>query len=84
MSQKIFLSAHWQYFALLNYEVDPGVLQPYLPPYTEINLFEVKALVSVVGFVFNETRVLGVQWPFHTSFNEVNLRFYVKHFDGNK
>jgi uncharacterized protein YqjF (DUF2071 family) len=84
MSQKIFLSAHWQYLAMLNYEVDPAVLQPYLPPYTELDLFEGKALVSVVGFLFNDTRVLGVQWPFHTSFNEVNLRFYVKHFDGNK
>ena len=32
--------------------VDPSVLMEHLPPYTEIDLFEGKALVSVVGFLF--------------------------------
>lgn len=80
--QKIFLKARWQNLAMINYEVDPTVLLPYLPPHTELDFFNGKALVSVVGFQFNHTRVLGIQWPFHTNFEEVNLRFYVKHFDG--
>jgi uncharacterized protein YqjF (DUF2071 family) len=82
MQKKIFLSATWQYLAMLNYEVDAAVLQPHLPPYTTLDLYNGKALVSVVGFLFNDTKVLGVSWPWHTNFEEVNLRFYVRYFDG--
>jgi uncharacterized protein YqjF (DUF2071 family) len=38
----------------------------------------------MVGFVFKDTRVLGIKWPFHVNFEEVNLRFYVRHFDGKE
>jgi hypothetical protein len=34
--------------------------------------------VSVVGFQFLNTRVLGIPIPFHRNFEEVNLRFYVR------
>jgi len=34
--------------------------------------------VSLIGFEFNETRILGRAIPFHQSFEEVNLRFYVR------
>ena len=84
MSQKIFLSATWQHLVMMNYEVDPAILQPHLPPYTIVDLFEGKALVSVVGFLFNNTKVFGVRWPFHTNFEEVNLRYYLKNFDGQQ
>ena len=67
MKQKIFLSASWQYLAMLNYEVDPIVLQPHLPPYTTLDLFEGKALVSVAGFLFNNTKVMGIHWPWNTT-----------------
>ncbi|HEY8929628.1 MAG TPA: DUF2071 domain-containing protein [Mucilaginibacter sp.] len=84
MSKRKFLEAQWNDLLMLNYEVDPQVLEPYLPPHTELDLWEGKALVSMVGFMFYETTVLGVKWPFHVDFEEVNLRFYVKHFDGNE
>lgn len=67
---------------MLNYEVDPQVLKPYVPARTELDLWQGKALVSMVGFMFNDTKVLGIKWPFHVNFEEVNLRFYVRHFDG--
>ena len=67
---------------MLNYEVDPDILTPYLPPFTVLDLWQGKALVSMVGFLFQETKVLGIKWPFHVNFEEVNLRFYVKYFDG--
>ena len=63
---------------MLNYVVDPTVLAPHIPPGTVLDLWQGKALVSVVGFMFNDTRVLGVKWPYHTHFEEVNLRYYVK------
>ena len=80
--RKTFLSAKWEYLVMLNYEVPPEILKPFIPPFTELDLWNGKALVSVVGFMFNHTKVLGVEWPFHTNFEEVNLRLYVKHFDG--
>ena len=69
---------------MLNYEVDPEILEPYLPFATVLDLWQGKALVSMVGFMFENTKVLGVKWPFHVNFEEVNLRFYVRHFDGEK
>ena len=83
-SSSNFLSARWEYLAMFNFEVDPEILQKHLPPYTEIDFFNDKAIVSVVGFLFNKTKVLGFRWPFHVSFEEVNLRYYIKHFDGSQ
>jgi uncharacterized protein len=82
MSNKIFLSATWEYLAMFNYEVDPAILKPHLPPFTEIDYFNGKAIVSVVGFLFNNTKVMGVKWPGFVNFEEVNLRYYIKYFDG--
>ena len=79
----MFLKAQWKNLLMLNYEVAPEILKPYLPAGTELDLWQGKALVSMVGFMFLETKVLGIKWPFHINFEEVNLRFYVKHFDGN-
>ncbi|CAN5184150.1 DUF2071 domain-containing protein [soil metagenome] len=68
---------------MLNYAVPAEILKPFLPPGTVLDLWQDKALVSMVGFMFKETSVVGVKWPFHVNFEEVNLRFYVKHFDGS-
>lgn len=83
-SKTRFLTAEWRNLVMINYEVDPEILKPHLPAATELDLWEGKALVSMVGFMFKETRVLGVKWPFHVNFEEVNLRFYVRHFDGKE
>jgi uncharacterized protein YqjF (DUF2071 family) len=63
---------------MLNYEIDPTVLLPYVPPGTELDSWGHKTLVSIVGFLFLNTRVFGIPIPFHTKFEEVNLRFYVR------
>jgi uncharacterized protein YqjF (DUF2071 family) len=73
-----FLTAEWRDLVLLNYEVDPGLLLPHVPRGTELDYWNSKALISLVGFRFVNTRVLGVRIPFHSNFTEVNLRFYVK------
>jgi len=82
MSEIRFLEAEWRNLVMLNYEVDPEILKPYLPAVTELDLWQGKALVSMVGFMFLNTKVLGIKWPWHVNFEEVNLRFYVRHFDG--
>ncbi len=77
-TERIFLTAEWRDLAMLNYAVDPALLWPRVPRGTELDLFHGKAFVSVVGFRFLATKVLGVSIPFHRDFEEVNLRFYVR------
>lgn len=84
MPKKEFLKARWINLLMLNYEVDPAVLAPHIPPATELDLWQGKALVSMVGFLFRDTAVKGIKWPLHINFEEVNLRFYVKHFNGKE
>jgi len=73
-----FLSAEWRNLVMLNYEIDPAVLQPLIPKGTELDAWNGRHFVSLVGFLFLHTRVLGVPIPFHQDFEEVNLRFYVR------
>jgi uncharacterized protein YqjF (DUF2071 family) len=77
MVKRQFLKAKWANLLMLNYEVDPAILVPYLPPGAVLDTWQGKTLVSMVGFLFQETTMLGVRWPFHINFEEVNLRFYV-------
>lgn len=73
-----FLTARWSQLAMANYEVDPAVVEARVPRGTALDLSHGKCFVSVVGFMFLDTRVLGIPVPFHRNFEEVNLRFYVK------
>ncbi len=74
----VFLTAEWLHLVLLNYAVPAGLLEPLVPGGTELDLLRGEAYVSVVGFMFANTRVRGIAIPFHRTFEEVNLRFYVK------
>ena len=73
-----FLTAKWQNLVMANYVVEPELLQNRVPKGTSLDFHEGKLFVSLVGFMFVETRVLGLPIPFHINFEEVNLRFYVK------
>lgn len=75
---RTFLTARWVHLAMLNYPVDPGLLRGRVPAGTELDAFDGRTFVSMVGFQFLDTRVLGLPVPFHRSFDEVNLRFYVR------
>jgi uncharacterized protein YqjF (DUF2071 family) len=73
-----FLSANWRYLAMLNFFVDPQIVAPLVPPGTEIDFENGETFLSVVGFLFLDTRLLGLPIPLHRDFEEVNLRFYVR------
>lgn len=73
-----FLTAVWRKLIMAQYEVAPGVLARRLPPGLELDLYQGRCFVSLVGFLFDQVRILGVPVPFHTQFEEVNLRFYVR------
>jgi uncharacterized protein YqjF (DUF2071 family) len=76
--KRVFLTAEWRYLAMLNYAIDPALLADLIPEGTEVDSFEGRTYVSLVGFRFIRTRVLGFGIPFHQDFDEVNLRFYVR------
>lgn len=79
-----FIKAEWRKLAIANYAVDADLLKPYLPAKTELDIWQDTVYVSLVGFMFVNTKILGLKIPFHTNFEEVNLRFYVRHKDGNE
>lgn len=81
---KNFLTAEWRKLAIANYAVEPVILQQYLPARTELDLWNDMCYVSLVGFMFLNTKVMGVSVPFHINFREVNLRFYVRYKDSVK
>jgi len=73
-----FLAATWRNLVMLSYEVAPALLEPFVPRGTELDAWNGHTYVSLVGFLFDDTRVLGLPVPGHRSFEEVNLRFYVR------
>lgn len=73
-----FLTAEWRHLAMLNFVADPKLLEPLLPAGTELDFHDGETFVSVVGFMFLNTRVIGLPIPLHRNFEEVNLRFYVR------
>lgn len=74
-----FLTAQWRKLIMANYEIDPSILEPYVPAFTELDFFEGKTYVSLVGFLFDDVKLMGLSIPFHRTFEEVNLRFYVRY-----
>src|SRR5262245_1647586 len=73
-----FLSATWRDFLMLSYEIEPRVLEPFIPRGTELDRWRGQAIVSLVGFRFCDARLHGIRVPWHQNFAEVNLRFYVR------
>ncbi|HRE41322.1 MAG TPA: DUF2071 domain-containing protein [Ignavibacteria bacterium] len=82
--QKKFLTAAWKNLLIANYIVPPELLKKYLPAKTELDLYQNNCFVSLVGFMFLNTKVLGLSFPFHKNFDEFNLRFYVKYNDNGE
>lgn len=79
MSRRItFLGAEWRHLLMANYEAPRELIAPLVPRGTELDTHDDGVLVSVVGFRFLHTRLLGIPVPFHRHFDEVNLRFYVR------
>ncbi|MBW4040059.1 MAG: DUF2071 domain-containing protein [Acidobacteria bacterium] len=81
-----FLTAEWRKLIMAQYAIDPAILTPHLPPGLELDLYrdatrpnaQPLCFVSLVGFLFTRVRLKSIAIPFHTRFEEVNLRFYVK------
>jgi hypothetical protein len=81
-----FLRAEWHQLVMVNFVVEPELLSSLVPNGTELDSWQGRTYVSVVGFLFLETRLWGVPVPFHSRFEEINLRFYVRrrHSEGDR
>ena len=79
MKQNRFLTAEWRKLIMANYSIDPLLLKGKIPAKTELDYWNNKVYVSLVGFMFMNTKVRGIKIPFHINFPEVNLRFYVRY-----
>jgi uncharacterized protein YqjF (DUF2071 family) len=82
--KRVFLSARWQALAMVNFAIEPALLEPLVPRGTTLDFFGGVAYLSVVGFLFRDTRLLGLPVPWHINFEEVNLRFYVQRTVGHE
>ncbi|WP_136468304.1 YqjF family protein [Flagellimonas onchidii] len=79
-----FLKAEWRKLAIANYSIEKDLLTEFIPVGTELDLWKDICYVSLVGFMFKNTKLLGFKIPYHADFEEVNLRFYVKRFENNE
>ena len=84
-SKRVFISAEWRDLVMLNYEIDSSLLNRHVPPGTALDSFQGRTYLSLVGFRFCRTKLLGhFPVPFHADFDEVNLRFYVRRKNGSE
>jgi uncharacterized protein YqjF (DUF2071 family) len=84
MPAPVFLTADWRWLAMLNYEIDPARLAAFVPAGAELDFWNGKTFISLVGFMFQNTRLWDIPIPCHRNFEEVNLRFYVRREAGNE
>lgn len=81
---KTFLTAEWRKLAMANYVIDEKILEKYIPAKTELDLWQGTCYISLVGFMFLNTRLKGLSIPYHRDFEEVNLRFYVRYYENGE
>jgi uncharacterized protein YqjF (DUF2071 family) len=77
------VKADWRKLIMANYVIDPALVLPYVPKGTTLDFWEDECYVSLVGFMFDKSKLNSIPIPFHQSFEEVNLRFYVKRKEGD-
>ena len=58
--QSKFLTASWKNLVMLNYVVEAPLLERFVPTGTELDSFEEKTYLSLVGFRLNHTRMWGI------------------------
>jgi uncharacterized protein YqjF (DUF2071 family) len=81
---KTLLTANWTNLVTATFEADKKLLQKFVPAKTELNDWNGKYLMSLVGFLFSSPCLYGIPSPLFRKFEEINLRFYVRHKTGNK
>lgn len=78
------LTCEWRKLVFINYIIPPEIIERFLPAFTKLDYYNGHCYVSLVGFEFKNVKMVGVKIPFYSDFEEINLRFYVKRFDGSQ
>jgi uncharacterized protein YqjF (DUF2071 family) len=81
---KFFLKANWENIIMVNYEIPEEILSKYLPKGVSVDLYNGKAYISLVGFMFKNTKIFNIPTFKLGTFEEINLRFYVSRKVGNE
>ena len=79
---KQLFSTEWKKVILANYIVPPEVVEKYLPKHTKLDFFNGNCYVSLVGYRYTKIKVADLKIPLIPDFEEIDLRFYVKRFNG--
>lgn len=77
-----FLTARWENLIMANFKVSPEALKPYLPAGVKLDFYQNATYVSLIGFMFKKTSLFNIPIPLLGTFEEINLRFYVKRMEG--
>jgi hypothetical protein len=84
MSEHMAISGQWRELAIVSWPVAPELLRPRLPAGTELDQWDGRCWLSLVGLRFLELAVGGVPVPLHGEFAQVNLRFYARRVVGDE
>ena len=76
---KSLLTADWTNLLVATFEADKNLLREYIPYKTELNDWNGKYYMSLLGFMFSRPLIAGIPSPFYRCFEEINLRFYVRY-----
>ena len=79
---KPILTANWRYLAVASFVVDPKLLSPFVVPGTEIDDENGETFISIVGFLFFETRLPGEPPLAHPNFVQLHLCYYARQKSG--
>jgi uncharacterized protein len=84
MLNRPLLTAQLRKLLFLNFPIPTDVITRLVPPGTEPDLYDGQSYISVIGFLFQNVRFLGLAFPGHTNFPEINLRYYVRRIVGGE
>jgi len=77
-NSRIFMKGNWEHLVIQTFTCNPEILKEYLPNDIELDLYQGKALFSMVAFTFSKVSFFGIKVPFHQEFGEINFRFYAR------
>ncbi len=77
-ASKTLYRAEWREIVVVNFEIDPKQLLAYVPPKTELDLFDDVAFVTLMARTCKNVKPHG--WPIRLArtVEQIQLRFYVK------
>lgn len=77
--KQTFLTAEWNHAGMLDSELEPSVLLPFVHCGTELDSWHGSHFVSMEEFSLFKTRAFGIPIPSQGDFEMAHSRFHVRH-----